>query len=368
MIREHCRKVYSPRQHLSVDESLVLFKGRLYFRQYIKTKRAQFGIKVYELTTADGITLDFLVCCCTGMYNDDKNSTIPSSQRIPIELMGPFLKKGHIIFTDNYYTSPSFASFLLSKKTYICGTIRANQKHYSKEMLNDQLAKGTAVFYKTRNEDNKMLACKYRATKDKSGNKQKVVYALSTYYNPVMVETGKSDKNGNIILKPSMVKSYNEHMGGVDRVDHQLHGIQVLRKSNKWYKKLAFRLILQCALNSQKIYTYSTGRHISYLDFLLSNIKLIFSLTPEIPHNPCLVVGEDFKRLTGRHFPSMLPPGKAGNNDRHHKRCRVCYAKGKLTAKGHPLKTVFVCNFCPSQHGLHPDECFQIYHTVLDYS
>ncbi|XP_065652956.1 piggyBac transposable element-derived protein 4-like [Hydra vulgaris] len=194
MIRERCRKVYSPGQHLSVDESLVLFKDRLHFCQYIKTKRARFGIKVYELTTADGITLDFLAYCGTGMYDDDKNSTMPLSQRIPIELMGPFLNKGHIVFTDNYYTSPSLASYLLSKKTYICGTICANRKHYSKEILNDQLAKGTAVFYKTRNEDNKMLACKYRATKDKSGNKQKVVYMLSTYHNPVMVETGKSDK------------------------------------------------------------------------------------------------------------------------------------------------------------------------------
>ncbi|XP_047125578.1 piggyBac transposable element-derived protein 4 [Hydra vulgaris] len=89
MIKERCRKVYSPGQHLSVDELLVLFKGRLHFRQYIKTRRARFGIKVYELTTADGITLDFLVYCGIGMYDDDKNSTMSSSQRIPIELMGP---------------------------------------------------------------------------------------------------------------------------------------------------------------------------------------------------------------------------------------------------------------------------------------
>lgn len=48
IIQRRCRTIYCPGQNLSVDESLVLFKGRLKFKQYIKTKRARFGIKVYE--------------------------------------------------------------------------------------------------------------------------------------------------------------------------------------------------------------------------------------------------------------------------------------------------------------------------------
>ena len=45
ILRNRFRTVYNPGRNLSVDESLVLFKGRLHFRQYIKTKRARFGIK-----------------------------------------------------------------------------------------------------------------------------------------------------------------------------------------------------------------------------------------------------------------------------------------------------------------------------------
>ena len=37
LMRKHCQKVYGPGRFLSVDESLVLFKGRVHFRQYIKT-------------------------------------------------------------------------------------------------------------------------------------------------------------------------------------------------------------------------------------------------------------------------------------------------------------------------------------------
>ena len=46
---------------LSIGKSLVLFKGRLNFKQYIKTKRARFGIKLFQLCTSDGIILDYII-------------------------------------------------------------------------------------------------------------------------------------------------------------------------------------------------------------------------------------------------------------------------------------------------------------------
>ena len=58
---ERFRKVYQTGKILSADESPVLFIGRLKFKQYIKTKRSRFGIKLYELATSHGITLDLLV-------------------------------------------------------------------------------------------------------------------------------------------------------------------------------------------------------------------------------------------------------------------------------------------------------------------
>ena len=50
---------YSP-ENLTVDENLDLYKGRLLFKQYIKTKRAGYGITMFELVTADGIQIDFM--------------------------------------------------------------------------------------------------------------------------------------------------------------------------------------------------------------------------------------------------------------------------------------------------------------------
>lgn len=43
------QEAYTPQQHITIDESLMLYKGRLGWVQYIPMKRARFGIKSYFL-------------------------------------------------------------------------------------------------------------------------------------------------------------------------------------------------------------------------------------------------------------------------------------------------------------------------------
>ena len=77
------------RSVFSVDWNLVLFKGRLSFIQYIKLKRATFGIKLFPLCTSSGIPLDLvprLVEMGEGLM----------TERIPATLMERYLYKGHI--------------------------------------------------------------------------------------------------------------------------------------------------------------------------------------------------------------------------------------------------------------------------------
>ena len=37
-------------------------------------------------------------------YNDDEHSDMPTTERIPVALMEPFLNKGHILFTNTVIT------------------------------------------------------------------------------------------------------------------------------------------------------------------------------------------------------------------------------------------------------------------------
>ena len=192
--------------------------------------------------------------------------------------------------------------------------------------------------------------------KDKAGNVLKVDYMLSTCHNPVMDETGKSNHEDNPVMKPTMVSSYNT----------QLRNIQLLRKSYKWYKKLALQLVMQVMLNAHKVYQIHTGNDITYAQFLHDTIVLLLAVTPDIPIQ---VVGDDtLQRLSNRHFPSVRQQAQGTTSAHLDKKCCVYTARGIKTAKGQPVQTVYNCSYCPSKPGLHLDKCFEAYHSMLDYS
>ena len=85
---------------------------------------------------------------------------------------------------------------------HICGTVRSNRYNYPKDIINERIDKGDAVFYV--NKDTLMVACKYHATKDKAGGQQKVVYMLSMCDQPSMVDVANR-RHGNSV-KPIAVK------------------------------------------------------------------------------------------------------------------------------------------------------------------
>ena len=64
--------VYTPGPHLSLDEAMVLWKGMLSFKQFIRNKHTRFGIKVFQLCEDTGYTCKFEVYTGSGMIEDTK--------------------------------------------------------------------------------------------------------------------------------------------------------------------------------------------------------------------------------------------------------------------------------------------------------
>lgn len=60
--REKIKNIYYPNKNLSFDESMLLWRGRLVFRQYLKNKRHKYEMKLYvKLTESDGLVMSLLV-------------------------------------------------------------------------------------------------------------------------------------------------------------------------------------------------------------------------------------------------------------------------------------------------------------------
>ena len=105
-------------------------------------------------------------------------------------------------------------------------------------------------------------------SKIKHKKKQKIVYLLSNCHDTSTILTGKIDNAGNTPKKIALIRPYNQHMGGVHRVDQQLHAIHVLRKHYKWYKKLAFCLLSQCMLIAYKLFQKNVDPKATFLGYL----------------------------------------------------------------------------------------------------
>ena len=241
---EKFQSVYEPRRSICVDESLLLWKGRLLFRQYIPLKRAQFGIKVYLCCESDGgmkgsggYCYRFKVYAGKDDPVNEIRPVIPDdahhlsiSEQMVVFLIAPLLDKGYHVYTDNWYTSLRLYLYLREKQTLACGTIRSNRGIPTQ--LTDQEVGRTGDSCALLGDD-KIVATKYHSTK--------IVYLLSTIHGHSELTVHNRRQNGTI-KRPKVTAQYNNNMGGVNKQDQLIQPYDCTRKSMKWTKNYSFIL------------------------------------------------------------------------------------------------------------------------------
>lgn len=248
-LKQNFREVYYPEQNVGIDETLLKFRGRLCYIQFNPQKRARFGITIYKICeSVSGYCLGFSIY--TGKkFTQAEAQGILFSEAIVMELMGPYLKNGHTVFVDNWYTSPSLFLNLAEKKTNAVGTVRVNCKNMPQQ-FKSKMGKGeTKVLY-----SHKMMALQWM---DK-----KPVTLLTTCHNDVaMTNTKKTYRKTNMpVIKPKVVLDYNNSMNAVDKQDQQLLSFPVMRRYAKGYKKMFFYMLDVAIFNSYALQKKITGK------------------------------------------------------------------------------------------------------------
>lgn len=137
-------KLYIPGEDVCIDETMVPWRGRLLFRQYIPSKRHKYGIKLYKLCLPHGYTHRLKV------YAGKENEPVPcnstASEKVVMELCKPILRTQRTLYTDNFYTSVRLADKLLAKKTHLVGTLRSNRKMNPSDVVSAELEIGKNKF------------------------------------------------------------------------------------------------------------------------------------------------------------------------------------------------------------------------------
>ena len=128
------KNAYNPAQNCVVDEIIVTFKGRVIFRQYIPKKHKRWGIKIYKLCDETAYTCDMKVYLGKDKAESYEGKSAPES--VVINLIQDLKGKGHNLFIDNFFTSPSLLLYLRDECLInCCGTVRKNRKNMPKDLI-----------------------------------------------------------------------------------------------------------------------------------------------------------------------------------------------------------------------------------------
>ena len=234
-------EIYTPHKDLSLDESMMLWRGRLVFRQYIKNKRHKYGVKFFELCTNDGMVVRADIY--SGIKFADPES-LGQTAAVVLHLMQNYLDKGYHIFADNWYNSVPLTKYLTKRKTYITGTLRADRKDTPRDVMQKKLKAGEMV---SQSLDD-ISVTKWKDKRD--------VRIISNAHIPQFVES--VNRNGKSKQKPNVVHIYNQNMSGIDRSDQMLSYHSGLRKTIRWYKKVGIHIMEIFIANAFYLYTKNT--------------------------------------------------------------------------------------------------------------
>lgn len=321
--------IYYPKKELSLDESMVLWRGRLVFRQFIHNKRHKYGIKLYMLTEPGGLTLKFAVY--TGVLDDMGGKG--HAANVVLHLMAEKLNNGHSLYMDNFYNSFDLATKLIQQNTYCTGTLRSERKNTPIDVKQAKLKKGETIARYSQG----VVIGKWK-------DKREVTYISTEFKNNIVVSTNRRGKEQ---LKPEPIVHYNKCMGGVDRQDQMQSYYPFARKTVRWYKKIGIHVIQMLLMNSFFLYNkFNIGSNMSLYDFRLSILSV---LLPKIPKPRSLSSKEG-------HFPKKYEVGKNGRAIR--KRCQLCY-KNKIRKD-----TAYFCEICPGKPSLCHEPCFSNFHST----
>ncbi|XP_065057630.1 piggyBac transposable element-derived protein 4-like [Rhopilema esculentum] len=379
-LQKKFREMYVLGREMSVDESMIPFKGHIAWTQRMPQKPVKVGIKVFVVADSQtGYCWNFQIY--TGKVTDQEDDVgdLGKTDRVVIDLVKNLTHQGHHLYLDNFYTSVPLVLFLKSQGIYTCGTMRSNRRYFPIDILSrnaKSMARGefNFAFFKG------LTALMWKDSKP--------VYFLSSIHDATLGKpvTRNLKKNGKYekvqIACPILVSDYNTNMAGVDKSDQQ----SVVKKDKKqktYYMRIFISFFMKCINNSYIIEGHVKPHVVqgkAKRDLLSFKEELAIQLVGNVRakgKGRKRKRTEEDKRLqnVGAHLP------KKGQGKDH--RCLVCKRKRQNWIKQNPdadpkncpfslSKTTFCCAGCEPQDTVYlcitkENNCFINYHTKVQF-
>ena len=190
---------------------------------------------MYKVADTNGYTWNFII------YTGKENSTtgLSHSQTVIMQLLEDLFGCYRTVVADNFFTSIDLAKRLLGNDTYLIGILRRNRVGSGEAILQKKLREGE--IYGLQN-GNGVKLIKWTDKRD--------ILMISTKpsHTTALVDIRKTTPSGECIIKPQVVLDYNRGRQGTDLSDQLSAYYTCLRRSIKWYQKVAFELIFETCL------------------------------------------------------------------------------------------------------------------------
>ena len=326
---------YIPGLELTVDESMVRFKGRSSWKTVIKGKPTPIGYKLYTVGS-HGYLLNFQLYKGKGGYPVEQGVI----HHVVVDIVQRWAHSDRILFTDNLYTSPALCRHLLTIGLRSCGTVRTNRRHLPPDLKDSmkRLQRGEMKVWQSG-----QLGCLLWY------DRQPVVM-LSTHHRVDVMVTLEKNRGPNhppTITTPKVSVDYNFHKCHVDTVDQLRQYYAMQRKSMKNWPSLAWWLIDMCIINAYTLWCLDNNSQISQLDFRQAILQQLAASYP-LQRNSALI-----------HIPPHQQSTIESHWPKHSHKARECKhcTEGRIRRR----RSEVVCKQCGVHLCLEP--CFELYHT-----
>lgn len=282
-LRKKCQSV-PKREALSIDEQMCATKASNLLRQYLPNKPHKWGYKLLVLCDDRGFAYDFEIY--SGMENapELRLSTEPdlgASSNIVVRLARSIPKNQNFkLFFDNYYTSPELIAFLAKEGIQSLGTVNKCRLGKDlkipsiKDLKKDKIQRSYSEQWVANCDNTDIVTVMWYDNKP--------VVLSSSFVGQEPIETArrydKKEKRYIQVNCPQIIKTYNQHMGGVDLLDSFLGKYKIKIRTRKWYLRLFYHL----------------------LDVTLINCWLLYRRVGEQQNKPTPMKQKDFKFEVGK--------------------------------------------------------------------
>ncbi|XP_049308583.1 piggyBac transposable element-derived protein 3-like [Bactrocera dorsalis] len=347
-LNTNLQKNFRPYSDITVDEQLFPYRGRTKFTQYIPSKPAKYGTKVWWACDAK-THYPLSGNIYTGKKPNEGRAKNQEENEL-IRLVSKYSNSGRTIVADNFFSTLNLCKRLISLGLSFVGTIRSNKACIPPEMKQNKIRAVLSSEFGF-HQDN-VAICSYVPKKNKA------VILLSRVHYDKEVEGVKR--------KPAAIMHYNKTKVGIDAMDQMLTHYTTKRKTKRWTLAFFYNIVDVMALGSFIIckennnYTKSDARRKFLYDLseMLAHpqIESRRNNIHVIKHSVCRSAIEDILGKFEKQ-PNTLTDTKSETLEKK-RNCSLCHSQDK-----HRRKTRFFCQECADavcqQHSKCYYKCFK---------